>query len=362
MNDSSSRPSRRDWMAGPIAKRADDVTRESINAEFGPLFHFTAKAMGCEFQVLCTESGRESIAYSATDAFAILANLEQQLSIFRDTSELSSINQNAFNAPVDVEPRLYHLLTTARRISEASQGAFDVTATPLSQLWKIHRQQRTLPGLQEIKNAQDVVGWRNLFLDEQTGTIRFFPTDVSIDLGAIGKGYALDRILEFLVNVGCRDFLIHGGQSSVIVQGLRETTDAQLRVPWQVGISHPLSPGTRLATIDVQDLAIGTSGSGRQSYVVDGKRYGHVIDPRTGWPSDRLLSVTVLAKSALMADAMSTALLVADPSDAQRLCDLFQLKAILISDLANGKPRIVLINLPEDAIQLEPGLDIEVIA
>ncbi len=348
MDKPNRQPSRRDLLGGKLPQEVDRQQNLAKDPQFGPLFHFSSNAMGCEFQVLCTAEGRQALATAVTDGFDLIHFLEQQLSIYRPTSELSQINRRAYSDTVTVEPTLFALLQLANELCEVTQGAFDVTATPLTRLWKSHRQSLSLPSHAEISDCLGRVGSQHLVFDSNHGTLQFEIEGTTIDLGGIGKGYALDRLNEHLQSSGCTDFLIHGGQSSVIGTGQRSDRSGQQKHAWQIAVTHPLQANKTLATLHLENQAVGTSGSGRQNFVVDGKRYGHIIDPRTGWPADTLLSVTVIAKSAVLADALATAIFVAGQAFAASICDHFGVSAILIS---NAGKIIETINLPEENIR-----------
>lgn len=352
MSDSNPPPSRRDLLGGFTNRNEITPQSEADAVEFGPLFHFSSNAMGCEFQILCTADEREALATCVTDGFELIEHLEQQLSIYRDSSELSAVNRLASESEVMLEPELFRLLQLARELCHATERAFDVTATPVSALWKQARHNRTLPIMEEIADVVGRVDGLAVRLDEDRRTIRFEKDDLTIDLGGIGKGFAIDRLGEHLVASGCNNFVIHGGQSSVVASGQRSCRDNRTRVPWQIGLSHPLTPGVRLGTLKLFDQAIGTSGSGRQSFVVDGKRYGHIIDPRTGWPANHFLSVTVIAPSAVLADALATAIFVAGPQNVTRICDHFGIGAILISADDDDRMAVQTVNVEEADLDL----------
>ena len=350
MEHSDRQPSRRDVLGGKLPGGDSVEGTNQETAEFGPLFHFSSNAMGCQFQVLCSADSRQALANAVSDGFDLIQHLEQHLSIFRDSSELYRVNRHASQQDVQLDSSLFDLLLLACQMSAVTDGAFDITATPLTQLWKSHRTERTLPTSLEIEATLNQVGYRHIHFDASARTVRFHNHELKIDLGGIGKGYALDRLKQYLVAAGCTDFLIHGGQSSVIGCGQRSNLEETTKHPWQVSISHPLTPDTQLARLMISDRAIGTSGSGRKHFVVEGQRYGHIIDPRTGWPADHLSSVTVVADSAVLADALATAIFVAGPEQAQGICDLFGVAAVLVSNEGMIESKI---NLAEEDIRLE---------
>ncbi len=314
---------------------------------------FSREAMACEFEILLPHSSphaprEESITRSvmptmadhALAALDLVDQLEAQLTVYRDTSELLAINRLAGRDAVPVEPRLFDLLVRAVELHLATGGAFDITAGPLSKVWGFYRRQGRMPGAEEVARALALVGSQQLELDRQQRTIRFRHPGMELNLGAIGKGYALDRAAESLAAAGVKDFAIHGGNSSVIVRGNRildfglpildsQSITAQSKIQnpkskipsgWSIALRHPLRPDVRLAEFRLQNQALGTSGSGTQFFHYQGKRYGHILDPRTGWPADQVLSATVIAPTAEQADALSTALYVMGVEAAREFC------------------------------------------
>jgi FAD:protein FMN transferase len=279
-----------------------------IAALANTLVSWSARAMGCEFQVLTSIEGQRAVAPVLQSGFSLIQQLEKQMTTYDPASELEWINREAARAPVSVAPNLLQLLTQARELSQSTDGAFDITAGPLSQLWKSHQKNGWIPSQLDIESTLAHTGWEKLSIDEESRSVRFLASQMKLDLGGIGKGHAIDELNRLLSESGATDFLIHGGQSSIFAGGCRNP--AGVDKGWQVGISHPLIPDRRLALITLNDEAIGTSGSGRQSFVHIGRRYGHVIDPRTGWPADHRLSVTAIAPQAAFADAIATALFV----------------------------------------------------
>lgn len=331
MEKPNPQPSRRDIFAAKLPQGPQPNESETV-VDYGPLFHFSSNAMGCEFQVLCDAGGRKTLAGCVAEGFDLIHFLEQQLSIYRSSSQLALVNRQAFSKPVRVDPEVFELLELAREISHFTRGTFDITATPLTRVWKTHRKARSIPSELELGKAMESVGYHALELDRETQSVRFQKKAMVLDLGGIGKGFALDQLKSHLLSAQCHDFLIHGGQSSVLSGGQRADRSGQNKFPWQVAISHPLKTQKKLATLSLRDKAIGTSGSARQNYVINGKRLGHIIDPRTGWPAQNLLSVTVLAPTAVLADALATAIFVAGPDQAEEICNHFEVGAILISE------------------------------
>ena len=304
--------------------------------------------MACEFQIFFNAGQHPNAMEAAVEALDLVDALEDQMSVFRDHSEISRINRFASGQTVCVERRLFDLLQLAVSLYETTEGAFDMTAGSLSKAWGFYRREGRLPAEGEVRTTLQRVGSNWLELDANASTIRFRRPGMEINLGAIGKGYALDRCADVLQQRGIESYLIHGGQSSILGRGDR------LRVGnakgWCVALRHPLKPDQRLAEVWLRDRALGTSGAGNQFFHFQGRRYCHILDPRTGMPAERLLSATVLATNAAQADALSTAFFVMGIDKARDYCGARpDLAALLVSP---GQ-RAGEIHL--DAVNLEDG-------
>lgn len=300
------------------------------------LIQIDRTVMACEFQILLNAGQHSGATEAALDAMDLVERLEDQLSWFRKSSELSRINRNAAKAPVAIERGLFELLAEAIRLSEETGGAFDISASPLWKLWGFHRRDGRVPSDAAIQGALTLTGSQQVQLDVDSQAIQFARQGVEINLGAIGKGYALDRCGEHLQMAGVDDFLIHGGQSSMLARGSRSNV-AGNPSGWTVALRHPLKPDQRLAEIHLRDRALGTSGAGNQYFHVGGKRYGHVLDPRTGHPADTLLSATVLAPNGAQADALATAFFVMGLEASLEYCEQRpELGALLVASAAQA--------------------------
>ncbi|MCI0357860.1 MAG: FAD:protein FMN transferase, partial [Planctomycetaceae bacterium] len=312
-------------------------------------------------------------ADAAITALDLVERLEAQLTVYRDTSAIVAINRRAFREPVAVEPRLFDLLARAVELSQATGGAFDITSGPLSKIWGFYRRQGSMPAAAEVAAALALVGSDKLTLNHAKRTIRFQQPGMELNLGAIGKGHALDRAAEVLTTAGIRDFCVHGGNSSVLARGFRisdfrfqiseeqsessfsqseiQNLKSEIDAGWSIALRHPLKPEVRLAEFRLVDQALGTSGSGTQFFHYRGKRYGHILDPRTGWPADKVLSATVIAPTAEQADALSTALYVMGLEAAREfLAARPEIAALLVTSGAKaGMTELHPINLADDA-------------
>jgi thiamine biosynthesis lipoprotein len=270
------------------------------------------RAMACRFEIaLSGEDARHVPA--AREALDDVDLVEAALTVFRGTSALVEVNRRAAHGPVAVNAELFDLLALCRELHAATEGAFDITATPLSRCWGFLKREGRLPSSDEIAAARADVGMAHVELDAERRTVRFARPGLELNLGAIGKGYALDRVAARLGARGVAHALVSAGGSSVRALGGRPGD-------WAVDVASPLAAGGRLGALRLRDAALGTSGAGYQHVEIEGRRYGHVLDPRTGWPAEGVLSVTVVADCAAYADALSTAFLVGGPDLAARYC------------------------------------------
>ena len=279
------------------------------------------------------------------------------MSIYRVHSEISRLNESAGQSPTSVEPQLFRLLRLAARLFKETGGAFDITSTPLTQVWGFDQRDGSIPQQTSIDSALSLVGCEQINFDETSNTIFFDNERIGINLGGIGKGYTLDRMADLILDHAVSDFLIHGGQSSVLARGSQIISDegkgadeTAMVEGWTVGLSHPLVPDRRIAEVSLNNEALGTSGTGRQGFFFRGKRYGHIIDPRTGWPSDHFLSTTVISSSAALSDALATAFFVMSIEEIEAYCrDHLDVKAILVSEGAKpGRTQLDWFNLDRD--------------
>ncbi len=367
----SDRPTnRRDFLSGRSAARAIGDAINSLSATEPPtnaaagslqrqsayLEEYSKPAMACQFQLLLNMHQYPQSGSATGEAFELIDALEDQMTVYRDHSEISQLNRTAFHQPVKVERRLFELLQTAERVHQETGGAFDITAGQLSKLWGFEQRSAQIPDTQALQAALQTVGMQHITLDEDANTVSFAIDGIKINLGGIGKGYAIDRTSSLLRMEGISDFAIHGGQSSVLCAGdnvtLDDNSSSNTQSGWPIGLSHPVLPEIRLATFHLKDQALGTSGSGRQGFFHQGKRYGHIIDPRTGWPADNFLSTTVISPSAALSDALATAFFVMTLEEIEAYCRKHTDVAtvITIGDPAAGRGDVELVwfNLGDD--------------
>ncbi len=232
---------------------------------------------------------------------------------------------------IPVEDGLFGLLDLAARINRDTDGAFDVTAGALSKAWGFYRGPRRVPSEEELAEALQRVGMRLVELDSGRHTVRYRRQGLEINLGSIGKGHALDRVAEMLDGEGTPAYLLHGGRSSVYARGSPPGEDRG----WQINISHPWNAEQPIARLWLKDRGLGTSAATFQHLEHQGRKLGHVLDPRTGWPAGGVASATVIAPTSAEADALSTAFFILGSEAARLYCE--------------GHPDVGAIVLPEGA-------------
>lgn len=268
-------------------------------------------AMGSRFEVVLRGEDAVRLRAAGEEALAEVERLDARLSTYKPTSEISLINARAGFEPVQVEPTLFALLQRMQRIHTATEGAFDPTVGPLMEAWDFVRGTGTIPSPERLEKALSVTGMHRVHLDAEARTICFERPGVSLDLGAIGKGYALEEAMTLLVEDGIEHALIHGGNSTVCAIGHPEEAGN-----WNVAIPYPESHGRQadpdrvLAVVSLDRSSLSVSAVWSRAFEAEGRVYGHVMDPRAGRPVSRALLSAVVLPSATDADALSTALLV----------------------------------------------------
>jgi thiamine biosynthesis lipoprotein len=276
------------------------------------------RAMACEFEVQMAASRDDDSMEHVFAALDLVESLESQMTVYRADSEVMHINRDAATKPVRVEPRLFAVFQLAERLYRETGGALDITSGPLSEVWGFSRREGRVPTDADISAALERTGMQHVELDPAQQTISFRNAGTGVNLNSIGKGYALDRMAELLAAESVDDYLLHGGKSSVLARGNQPGAETP---EWNIGLRHPLRQSERLAEFSLLDQALSTSGSGTQFFIRRGRRYGHILDPRTGRPAEGLYSATVVAPTAAEADALSTAFYVMSPDEVAEYCD-----------------------------------------
>jgi thiamine biosynthesis lipoprotein len=262
-------------------------------------------AMATRFELVLHGENATRTRGAGEAALKEVERLEAQLSLYRPTSEIARINALAAREPVRVSPSVFGLLRHARQLQIESGGAFDIAVAPLVRCWGFMHGTGRVPEPAEIEEARNRSGMAHVILDEGNYSVRFDQEGVMIDLGAIGKGYAIDCAAETLREAGVTSALLHGGTSTVY--GIGAPPDAE---GWKIAIAPTPDQTSSQITVVLRDNALSVSAVWGKSFEADGKKFGHVIDPRTGWPVNNAVQAAVVLPSATETDALSTALLV----------------------------------------------------
>jgi FAD:protein FMN transferase len=281
-------------------------------------------AMATRFEIVLHGANENSLRAAGEEALEEVLRIENQLSLYRPGSEIAQVNARAAREAVLVSPEVFALLQHAQRLSEETDGAFDITIAPLVRCWGFMGGQGKMPTEDEVAAAREKVGFDKFKLDEAGRTVRFTREGVGLDLGAIGKGYAIERAGRILREVGVKSALIHGGTSSACAIGHPPDSET-----WKIAVDfdeelerqfsglsvsklqsrRPESESAAAIAISLRDESLSVSAASGRQFEFDGKLFGHVIDPRTGHPAKNALLSIVALPSATETDALSTALL-----------------------------------------------------
>jgi len=308
--------------------------------------------MGTELRVTAW-TGDEARADSAfTAVFGEFDRLDAMMSVWKDGSDIVRLNAAAGEHAVPVSAETREVLNTARQISEQTGGTFDVTFAALSGLWKFDYQDKdeSIPDRKAIEKRLPLVNYRDLVVDDAAGTAMLRRTGMRVNLGGIGKGYAVDRAVDVLRRSGLRDFMIQAG-GDMYVGGTRGDR------PWRVGIRDPRGPADRIfAALDLSDATFSTSGDYERFFTKGGVRYHHILDLRTGEPARLCRSVTLVTERAIVADALAKGVFILGPDAGMALIERTPgVQGVIVSaknevSISSGlRKRLILLAPPTDA-------------
>lgn len=292
-------------------------------------------AMASRFELVLFGEEPVRLRAAGEAALAEIQRIGEKLTRFRAMSDIGRINAAAAGEPVRVEAPVFELLRTCRQLCAVTGGAFDVTVAPLMQAWGFSRSSGRIPDAAELEVLMQRTGMHLVELDEQHRTVHFARPGVEIDLGAIGKGYAVDEAVLLLREYGVERAFLHGGTSTMAAIGTPPDADA-----WHVAIPHPETQGSPepdiLRTVALVDETLSVSAVWGRAFEVHGTSYGHVLDPRVGKPVTGALLAAVQHESATIADALSTALLVG-PEDVEFNRHVPGLRALVVRHGVRGQ-------------------------
>lgn len=264
------------------------------------------EVMGSSVSLVLFGPNRPGLESAAAAAFAEAHRLDRLLSNYLADSEWSRMNREAAARPLRVTPELFALLSDCLEYSRMSDGAFDITVGPLVKVWGFYKGEGSLPRPGEVKTALKHVGYRHVQLDRGLGTVRFARPGMDLDPGGIGKGYAVDRMVEVLKQAGVRIALVSASGSSIY--GLGAPPDDP--EGWRVTIRTPRDPSAAATHVVLKNMSLSTSGSYEKFFWAEGRTYSHIIDPRSGYPAQGASAVSVLAPRTVDSEAWTKAFFV----------------------------------------------------
>lgn len=230
--------------------------------------------------------------------------IENEISDWIPTTPISEVSRNAGIKPVKVPIEVFELVERAIKVSQITSGAFDISYASMDRIWKFDGSMKEMPTPEAIKKSVEKIGYKNIILDKKEQTIFLKTEGMKLGLGGIGQGYIADKIKALLLSKGCSSGLVNVS-GDIFAWGRQP--DGK---PWTVGIVNPMNKNKIIATFPLENSAVETSGSYEKFVVFDGKRYSHIIDPRTGYPAMGVVSVSVFAKQTEIADALATGIFV----------------------------------------------------
>jgi thiamine biosynthesis lipoprotein len=291
--------------------------------------------MGTELRLTAWTADAAGAEAAFESVFQEFDRIEGLLSNWREGSDVQRLNAAAGKHPVPVGTEIREVLKTARQVSDWTGGKFDVTFGVMSGLWKFDYQNQdgVIPDPDEVDRRRQLINYRDLEIDEQSGSAFLRRAGMVVHLGGIGKGYAVDRGREILHERGVRDFIIQFG-GDMYASGRRGDR------PWRLGVQDPRGPANQIvATVEVMDKTFSTSGDYERFFIKDGRRYHHILDPATGEPSQGSRSVTIMTSSATLADGLSTGVFIMGSEAGMALIErLSDVEGIIVG--ADGEVRV----------------------
>lgn len=266
------------------------------------LYRENRTLMGSPFEISVVHADATVRRQAVRAAWEEIERLESMISSWLPTSETSAINRQAGIEAVVVSPELFSLVKRSLKVSELTGGAFDITFASAGQYWDFRS--RKLPDPAMVAQAVKLIDYRRVQLNESARSVLLTEPGTRIGFGGIGKGFAANRALRVLQRHGIENALVNAG-GDLVAAGHDERGD-----PWQISLAHPRRPGKMLARLNISENAVVTSGDYERFFVVDGVRYSHILDPRTGYPVAGMQSVTVICPDGELADALATSVFV----------------------------------------------------
>ena len=285
--------------------------------------------MGSRFELVAISENESIRKKSIEAAIDEITGIENLISSWKPNSETSQINIKAGIEPVWVSEKLFNLIERTKKISNLANGAFDISFNSLDPIWTFDGRTMQAPDSTLIRASVSKINFRNIILNRQKQTVFLKEKGMKIGFGAIGKGYAANRAKMIMMEHGVKNGLINAG-GDLIAWGKQENGDQ-----WQVGIADPAKEKKYIAWLSVSDMSVVTSGNYEKFIIIDGKKYGHIIDPKTGYPVEGIQSVTLVSPDAELSDALATSVFVLGVDKGLKLVNTLKNVECLIIDDEN---------------------------
>lgn len=303
------------WLCGSVAFSYPPKTRR---------YEDSRVSMGCVYTIVIYGRDQARLREAAAAALDEVDRIDRLMSHYKNDSELSRVNREAAKAPVKVDPELFDFIAECLRYGRESDGAFDITVGPLMKAWGFFRGEGRMPSEAELAEARSRVGYGRVILNRKDGTIFFDRAGVEIDLGGIAKGYAVDRAVAMLKRRGVTSALLSAGGSTIYAMGAPPGKPA-----WEIEVQDPVEPDKVATKVRLKDRALSVSGSNEKFFELNGARYSHVMDPRTGRPVQGVLSVAVVTDDGTSGDALDNVFYVIGVERGRALVNKFSASEVI---------------------------------
>ena len=299
----------------------------SLQASAQKIFSKKLILMGCKFDITIVEKSENQANKYIQMAIEEIKRIENLISSWKKDSQTSLINKNAGIKPVKVSKELFDLISRSLFISKITDGAFDISFASIDKIWKFDGSMKKLPSEKKIKESVNRINFQNIILNKNKSTVYLKIKGMKIGFGAIGKGYAADKAKKLLVSQGVKAGIINAS-------GDMNTWGKQPNgKEWNVAITNPLNKNKAFALLPISNKAVVTSGDYERFVKINGKKYAHIINPKTGYPTSGIISVSVFAESAELADALATSVFVMGIDvGLDRINQLPNIECIIIDD------------------------------
>lgn len=268
------------------------------------LLQRTVRLMGSRFDITIVSKDTATADAYIDTVVAEVKRIENLISDWRPQTQISEVNRNAGIKPVKVDQEVFELTKRALHFSQITKGAFDISFAAMDRIWKFDGSMTAMPSRRAIKRSVEKIGYQNISLDEANSTIFLRKHGMKIGFGALGEGYAADKCREMMIKKGVKAGIVNGS-GDMNSWGRHPSGDA-----WKIGVTNPIDDNELFAILPLENEAAVTSGSYEKYVVFNGKRFSHIINPKTGYPATGLSSVTVLGPSAEFANGLSTSVMV----------------------------------------------------